>query len=553
MSLFEVGSALLRASVAGGVAAAVAWALIAVWRHRIPSSLRAWIWWLVAAHFLIALIPAQPIEVPQATRTPALATLAAPSRAAAEQAEALTARVTDRVAWRSPSLSPDLWVGLLVASWLLGVAFVAVRHLRALRGIERAWKRADGYDATPDELEVIQAMRTGTTPEVRVTHDFDMPATLAGRHPRILLPAEAVTLSKESRQLVLAHECAHVARHDLSFGWLPAAVETLFWFHPLARWASSEYGQAREEACDERALLSTSASPRAYGELLMHFGVAPRSLSTIASCGSPTRGALLRRLLMLDASKSSSRWGRIAGAVLITMAALSLAPLELQAKGDKEASDEQSRTPANLRIERFAYLLVERDGNTMGGSMRTGGGYDDAGDARKARTKMGGGRIWWFRLDSSKYALDDPETMASVQAVYEKEDELQKRVLGMYDERLDALSRSMERLHPKLENLEVRRQKLDVERDALADARDEGKSVKELEAKLRELEASLKEVEDAYEPLSDEQEQISREMETVSEGREKSYREWEKQELEFRSQLRRIAEDAVKRGVATKL
>jgi beta-lactamase regulating signal transducer with metallopeptidase domain/archaellum component FlaC len=450
-------------------------------------------------------------------------------------------------------LSPDLWVGLLLTSWLLGVAFVAVRHLQALRGIERAWERADAYDATPEELEVIQAMRARTTPEVRVTHDFDMPATLTGTHPRILLPAEAVTLSKESRQLVLAHECAHVARYDLLFGWLPAAVETLFWFHPLARRATSEYAQAREEACDERALLSTSASPRAYGELLMHFGVAPRSLSTIASCGSPTRGALLRRLLMLDASKSSSRWGRIAGAVLITMAALSLAPLQLQAKGEKEASDEQSRTPANLRIERFAYLLVEGDGNTMGGAMRTGNGYDDAGDARKARKKMGGGRIWWFRLDGAQYALNDPETMASVQAVYEKEDELQKRVLGMYDERLDALSRRMERLHPKLEDLEARRQKLDEERDALADARDDGKSVKELEARLRELEASIEELADSYKPLSDEQEQISREMETVSEGREKSYREWEKQELEYRSQLRRIAEDAVKRGVAKKL
>ena len=551
MSLFEIGSALLRASVAGGVAAAVAWALTAMWRHRIPPSLRAWIWWLVAAHFLIAFIPAQRIEVPQATRAPVLTTLAAPSRTAADQAEAITARVTDRVAERSPSWSPYLWVQLLVASWLLGVAFVAVRHLRALRGIERAWACADAYSATPRELEVIRGTRI--TPEVRVARDFDVPATLAGTHPRILLPAEAVTLSEESRQLVLAHECAHVRRRDLVFGWLPALVETLFWFHPLARWASSEYAQAREEACDELALLSANASPRAYGELLMHFGVAPRSLSTIASCGSPTRGGLLRRLLMLDASKSSSRWGRIAGAVLITMAALSLAPLQLQAKGGKETSDIESRTPANLRIERFAYLLVEGDGNNMGGAMRTGGAYDDAGDARKAQKKMGGGRIWWFRLDGAQYALDDAETMASVRAVYEKEDELQKRMLGMYDDRLEALSRSMERLHPKMEDLSARRQKLDEERDALSDARDDGKSVKELEAKLRELEASIVEIEDSYKPIADEQEKISREMETLSQERETSFHEWETQELEYRSQLRRIAEGAVKRSVARKL
>jgi len=256
---------------------------------------------------------------------------------------------------------------------------------------------------------------------------------------------------------------------------------------------------------------------------------------------------------MLDASKSSSRWGRIAGAVLITMAALSLAPLQLQAKGGKETSDIESRTPANLRIERFAYLLVEGDGNNMGGAMRTGGAYDDAGDARKAQKKMGGGRIWWFRLDGAQYALDDAETMASVRAVYEKEDELQKRMLGMYDDRLEALSRSMERLHPKMEDLSARRQKLDEERDALSDARDDGKSVKELEAKLRELEASIVEIEDSYKPIADEQEKISREMETLSQERETSFHEWETQELEYRSQLRRIAEGAVKRSVARKL
>src|SRR5690349_22741513 len=119
MSPFEIGFALLRASVAGGVATAVAWALTAVWRHRIPPSLRAWIWWLVAAHFMIALIPAQRIVLPQTVHTQALAILAAPSRAAAEQAEALTARVTDRVAERSPSWSPRLWLQILLASWLL--------------------------------------------------------------------------------------------------------------------------------------------------------------------------------------------------------------------------------------------------------------------------------------------------------------------------------------------------------------------------------------------------------------------------------------------------
>ena len=41
-------------------------------------------------------------------------------------------------------------------------------------------------------------------------------------------------------------------------------------------------------------------------------------------------------------------------------------------------------------------------------------------------------------------------------------------------------------------------------------------------------------------------------MEHLTEGREKAYVKWEKQELEFRAQLREIAEDAVRGGTAKK-
>jgi hypothetical protein len=254
---------------------------------------------------------------------------------------------------------------------------------------------------------------------------------------------------------------------------------------------------------------------------------------------------------MLDSR--SSPWGRLTGMTLIVAAALSLAPLRLQAHGNDESSDAKSRIPAKLEIERFAYLMVEPGGNTMGGAMRTGNGYDDPKHAREAQKKLGGGRIWWFRLDGANYALDDPETIASVRAVYEKEDELESRVLGSYDERLEVLARRMELLHPKMERLDAQRQELEKEREALENARDDGKSVSELEAKVRKVTVSLEEIERSYEPISNDQEQISREMEKLTEGREKAYREWEKQEVEYRSQLRQIAEDAVRLGFARKL
>jgi bla regulator protein blaR1 len=551
MSLFDIGPALLRASVAGGLAALGAWLVTTAFRTRLSASHRAWIWWLVAAHFLVALIPTQRIVLPSTATARSIPVVATPIRIATEQTEVLTARVTEPVTDRAKDRS-EAWMVLLLGTWLAGVVLAAVLHIRALRRIDRAWDDAEPYAPASGEALFLQGVKAGgKEPELRVTSHFDVPVTLAGRGPRILLPAEFPTLPPESRMLVLAHECAHVARRDLLLGWLPAAAEALFWFHPLARWASREYGQAREEACDARALVSTESSPRAYGELLLHFGVAPRPLST-ASCGSPTRGALLRRLLMLDSNRSASGWGRFSGLALITLVAVSLAPFRLQA-GSRKEHEGESNVPPPLQIERFAYLLVEPGGNTMGGAMKMGGGYDDVETAKKAQKKMGGGRVWWFRLDGSNYGVNDTETIQSVAAVYAKQDELQKDLLAVYDERLELLSGRMERLHPKLERLEHRRQEIEKEQEDLEEARDEGKSKTDLERRMQELDRSRQELERSYEPLSSEQEQISREMERVTEDREKAYVTWEKQELEYRARLRKIAEDAVRSGVARKL
>ena len=553
MNPTDILQALVRASIAGGVAAMVAWLLIVATRNRIPASLRAWIWWLVAAHFVTAIIPTQQVVVPSSATTPRIPSVAAPTRLAAEQTSVVATQISDQVLPGAPVPVMGYLIPLGAAVWILGVVLSLLLQVRAFRRMERVWKAAEPYDPLPDEAPALRDGRTGARrrqPEIRVTSDLEVPVTLAGWVPRILLPAGYAALPTHSRRLVLAHECAHVARRDLLLGWLPAASEALFWFHPLARWAVREYGQAREEACDAVALAHTEASPRSYGELLVHFGVAPRFIPSTASCGSPTRSALLRRLLMLDST--SSRWGRIVGAVLVVVAALSLAPLRLQAKdhGDHKGSP---KTPAELEIERFAYLLVQADGKNMSGAMKMGDGYRDHERAQEAQ-KLMGGRIWWFRLDRTQYGVDDAETLASVLAVLERQDELHERMLAEFDHNLELLAGRMERLHPKMERLDYRREQLEEEREALEADRDDGKgSQADLDRRMAEIERSRVEIDRARDPLNMEQDQISREMEALTERREAVRYEYEKQELELRGQLRRIAEDAVRRGVARKL
>ena len=255
---------------------------------------------------------------------------------------------------------------------------------------------------------------------------------------------------------------------------------------------------------------------------------------------------------MLDST--SSRWGRIAGATLIVVAALSLAPLRLQAHDDHKSGGHKGspEAPANLEIERFAYLLVQSDGKNMSGAMKMGGGYKDHERAQEAQQRIGG-RIWWFRFDRTQYAVNDAQTLGSVLAVLQKQDELQERMLGEFDHNLELLAGRMERLHPKVERLDYRRAELEEELESLQADRDEDKPKPELDRRMQEIERSQMELERAREPLEREQEEISRQMESMTERREATRYEYEKQELELRAELRRIAEDAVRRGVARKL
>jgi bla regulator protein blaR1 len=562
MSPFDLLGNLGRASVVGACAAVVAGLALAWLQPRIPATLRAWVWWLVAAQFVVAIVPTVRWVIPVVRSESEFQSFTPPARIASDQASAFATRIVEGPA-ASPGipLAPIAWAGL--ALWALGVGALGFRHLRAKRKLERAWRAADAYAPSPAEARLLKAQRAsdGITPEICVTTEFKVPLTLSGRRPRILLPADFLELTEESRLLILAHECAHVTRRDLWFGWLPALVEICFWFHPLARWVVREYGQAREEACDARALRAVPSSTRSYGELLMHVGVVPRSIPSTASCGSPTHKALLRRLTMLDHSLVVSRFGRVAGVGLIAVAALSLIPLRIEA-GDSHHAKSGSEfkevqwvptskpkplsVPPHLEIERFAYLLVEADGKRSNGAMNT-----NDGDLARRGQKHLGGQVWWFRLDRRGYVVNDPEVMREVRSLYADQDERWSSQLGPLDERLELVNAQIERLNQQVEHFDDKRLHLEDSRLAIEEKQaDTGRTDRTVDPKLEKIQASLAELDVALDDLHQTQKDLYRDSNELHRERESVYREVEEQDLEFKQRLYEIAKDAVERGVA---
>ncbi|MGK2856540.1 MAG: M56 family metallopeptidase [Thermoanaerobaculia bacterium] len=153
-------------------------------------------------------------------------------------------------------LDPALpWV---VGFWLAGVTLLSARIALALvsarrladSGIEtlpRAWSATLARLA--DAMGIDRAVRLLESTRV------DGPTVVGWFSPVILVPASALSgLTPQQLETVLAHELAHIRRHDFAVNFLQTLVETLFFYHPAVWWISSRVRVEREHCCDDDAV-----------------------------------------------------------------------------------------------------------------------------------------------------------------------------------------------------------------------------------------------------------------------------------------------------------
>ncbi|MBL8179162.1 MAG: GWxTD domain-containing protein [Bryobacterales bacterium] len=86
------------------------------------------------------------------------------------------------------------------------------------------------------------------------------PAVYGVLKPVILIPAAAVAkLTPQQLEAILAHELAHIVRHDYLWNLLQTAAETLLFHHPAAWWIARQIRQERECCCDRMAAEATGS------------------------------------------------------------------------------------------------------------------------------------------------------------------------------------------------------------------------------------------------------------------------------------------------------
>ena len=150
--------------------------------------------------------------------------------------------------------SVEPWV---LPVWSLGVLVLSARLI--VGGLQVRALRRTSHHADADLSGRVSrlAARMGIRRPIRlaISARADGPSAIGWLRPLILLPpATAMGLTIEQLEAVLAHELAHIRRHDYLVNILQMIVETLLFYHPAVWWVSNRLRIERELCCDDEAV-----------------------------------------------------------------------------------------------------------------------------------------------------------------------------------------------------------------------------------------------------------------------------------------------------------
>jgi uncharacterized protein (TIGR03435 family) len=182
--------------------------------------------------------------------------------------------------------------------WSLGVLLLSLRLVaggREVRALRRSITAAD--DVLRDRVASL-ASRMGLRRAVQIgtSARADGPSVIGWLRPLILLPpATLMGLTTTQLEAVLAHELAHIRRHDYLVNIIQMVAETLLFYHPAVWWVSTRLRIERELCCDDEAV-RMSGDATAYARALVTMATRQVPAMAVGSTGGSLTDRV-RRLL----------------------------------------------------------------------------------------------------------------------------------------------------------------------------------------------------------------------------------------------------------------
>jgi beta-lactamase regulating signal transducer with metallopeptidase domain len=233
----------------------------------------------------------------------------------------------------------------LVLGWLAGVCALSCRLFLGWLQVRRLRRTATHPlpSPWPEKLAAL-AQRLGVNRSIQLLQSalIEVPTVIGWLRPVILLPASCLTgLTPGQLEAIIAHELAHIRRHDYLVNLLQSTIETLLFYHPAVWWVSRRIRDERENCCDDLAV-EVSGDLVGYARALATLEeLRPASAQLmLAAAGAPLLQRIRRLAGQPERSAGRASWPVAGIVVLLVLGILTAGRMEHRAAAMPQLADE---------------------------------------------------------------------------------------------------------------------------------------------------------------------------------------------------------------------
>lgn len=437
---------------------------------------------------------------------------------------------------RSATLSS--WI---VALWAAGTGAMFLRMALGLAWVQHVRR-------TPrDTLQAVWqirldalAIRFGLRRSVllRLVDTLDSPLSAGWWRPVVLLPSALLArMPTELIEALLAHELAHIRRHDYLVNLLQNVAEALLFYHPVIWWLSHRIRIERELIADQLAA-GVIGTPRHLALALSELSELQHTDPKLYLAQAAHGGDLLSRIQQLvRPGKHAHCRARLVFPVLGLVAACiaSYAFASIPPSGPASTADVIRRTPVSRSSDapmRTTFALVPKTGDAIS----IWGPSDDLAAIEAARRSIQR-QFLWVRHDGVDYVITDASLLARARQAWQETDTLSQQI--------DLLNAAMAIRHDKARILRDRVEALSA---PVEPSSDELQARSDWDGVIRQQQAeSIRQqaLEKAWNSLASESDRATAPMEALSQQIELLSHRREKTAERTERELRSLMENAL--------
>jgi bla regulator protein BlaR1 len=209
----------------------------------------------------------------------------------------------------------------IVPLWITGIFMLSIRLAGGWVVASRTRKKVFNLPSSWHNCADYLQKRLNISQKVSLKGSFNAisPMVIGYFKPVILVPSAIISsLSYNEMEAILAHELAHIRRHDFLFICIQNMAEILLFYHPVTWMISSFLNKEREKCCDDIAVSITNNSlPFAKAITLMENIRVNNNMPAALLIGSSNKLFIRIKRILHNGIRKSSLAERIAASVII--------------------------------------------------------------------------------------------------------------------------------------------------------------------------------------------------------------------------------------------